>query len=64
MMAAEFEIGVQSESKRADTKGFENTETASGLYALPILVSLASERRMATAVDALRRIGIVSMIIL
>ena len=64
MMAAESKIGVQSESKRADPEGFENTKTACGLHALPILGSVATESRMVTVADALRRIGIVSMIIL
>ena len=63
-MAIEFTIGVQRESKRADLKGFENTDAAWGLHALPILVSMVSERRMVMVAGALRRIGIVFMIIL
>ena len=45
-MAVEFAIGVQRESKRADRKGFENTDAACGIHAFPILVSLASESSM------------------
>ena len=63
-MAVEFAIGVQSESKRADPKGFENTEAACGPHALPILVSLASESRMIIVAGALRRMGILLMIIM
>ena len=63
-MAVEFTIGVQRKSKRADLKGFENTDAACGLDALPILVSLASESRMVTVAGALRHIGIVFMSIL
>ena len=63
-MAVEFTIGVQRESKRADPKGFENTDTACGLLALPILVSLASESRMVMVSGALGHMGILLMIIL
>ena len=45
-MAVEFAIGVQRESKRADRKGFENTDAACCIHAFPILVSLASESSM------------------
>ena len=37
-MAVEFTIGVRRESKRADPKSFENTDTACSPHALPILV--------------------------
>ena len=52
------------ESKRADLKGFENTDTTCGLFALPILVSLASESRMVTVSGTLGLMGILLMIIL
>ena len=63
-MAVEFTIGFRRESKRADPKGFQNTDAACGLHALPILVSLASESRKVMVAGALRCIGIVSMTIL
>ena len=63
-MAVRFTIGVQRESKRADPKGFENTDTTIGLLVLPILVSLMSESRMVTVSGALGRMGILLMIIL
>ena len=63
-MAVEFAIGVRRESKRADLKGFENTDAACSLHALPILVSLESESRMVRVAGALRCVGIVFMIIL
>ena len=63
-MAVEFTIGVRRESKRADPKGFENTDAACGLHALPILVSLVCESRMVMVTGVLRHIGIIFMIIL
>ena len=63
-MAVEFAIGVRRESKRADLKSFENTDTACSLRALPILVSLASESRMVTVSGALGHMGILLVIIL
>ena len=63
-MAVEFAIGVLRVSKRAAPKGFENTDAACGLHALPILVSLVSESRMVTVAGAFRRIGTIFMIIL
>ena len=63
-MAVKFAIGVRRESKRADPKGFENTDAACGLHGLPILVSLVSESRMVTVADTLGRMGILLMIIL
>ena len=63
-MAVEFAIGVRRECKRTDLKGFENTDAACSLHALPILVSLASESRMVMAVGALGCMDILLMIIL
>ena len=63
-MAVEFAIGVRRESKRADPKGFENTDAACGLHALPILVSLVSESSMVMLAGALGRMDILLMIIL
>ena len=63
-MAVEITIGFRRESKRADLKGFQNTDAACSLHALPILVSLASESRKVMVAGALRCIGIISMTIL
>ena len=63
-MAVKFTIGVQTESKIADPKGFENADTTCGPLALPVLVSLASESRMVTVSGTLGRMGILLMIML
>ena len=63
-MDVEFTIGVRRESKRADPKGFEDTDTICSLLALSILISLASESTMVTVSCASGHIGILLVIIL